>query len=194
MSREAFERVVRAFEEWDAGPPFDDRVCLHAVSKLVRGEYQVQRRDDHECPPDCRTRKHFSQTRAEVQSGPCDSEASSQFNGTLESELVAAYMDADPSQRGGLGGRFKWGSPAGTIVGRSYAIINAGTHHEPHWNCEACDQPYHAEGWIRAAVVEGEHEGCRISGAFAYNVDPRGEGEAGVFVGTLEGLLICQCD
>ena len=95
--------------------------------------------------------------------------------------------------RGGHTGRFKWGGAGSTLVGRLRGVSNAGTHYPPASDrCEECKFPGHAEGWIRAAVVDGHSEGCRVAASYTLRFD-LSEGGA-TFEGTLEGLLICQCE
>jgi hypothetical protein len=195
MSREAFAEVMRDFESWDPEDAFEDEICLYEVSKVIRGEYRIVRKDDQYCKEaGCKTRKHYDEFRMEIVPGPCDSDLSREaFSGEAEGDMVAAYKDADPTQRGGHTARFKWSGAGSALVGRMRGIINAGTHHDPVADCEPCDKPWHAEGWVRAAVVDGHSEGCRVAAMYALNFDPRGE-EGGEFIGTMEGLLICQCD
>lgn len=197
MSREAFERIVRAYEEWDPGRMYEDRVCLHVISKVFTGRSETERQDVQECET-CKTLKRYGQYKLEVESGPCDSEMSAKMlNGVMEGEAVAAYAEATLDQRGGMSGRFKWGGGGATVIGRSMAILNAGTHHDPIRDCEECHQPYHAEGWLRGAVVDGDCTGARVNGAVSYNVDPIGPAEdstGAAIIGVFEGLLIIQCD
>lgn len=192
MSREAFMRIVDAYESFDTESMYSDRVCLFPVSKLIRGESRVAREDKQECPDGCVTLKRLGEFRIEVVSGPCDSEISRDtLDGMMEGELVAAYTGGDPDARGGISTRFKWAGQGSSVVGRSLAMVNAGTHHDPLRDCERCDEPHHAEGWLRGAIVDGRNEGARVSGSVSYNVDPVDGGAE--FVGTFEGLLIVQC-
>ncbi len=195
MSVEAFRKIVGGYESWEPSRAFADVVCLHEVSKLIRGEYRVGREEKQECgDPKCVTLKRHSEFRMEVVAGPCDSDMSREtLDGMVEGELVAAYKDADPTGRGGVTGRFKWDGAASALVGRTFAVLNAGTHHDPLRDCEECHTPHHAEGWLRAAIVDGHNEGCRVAASIAYNFDPSGDGSAGEFIGTIEGVLTCQC-
>lgn len=196
MSKEAFLRIIDAYESWEPGRAYDDVVCLHEVSKVIKGEYRVGREDKQECSRlDCVTLKRFIEYRMEVASGPCDSEESKKsLNGAIEGEAVGANKDGDHDARGGLSGRFKWQGDGSSLVGRSFAMTNAGTHHDPLKDCEECHQPGHVEGWIRAAIVDGHNEGCRVAASVAYNFDRSGDGMQGMFVGTIEGVIICQCE
>lgn len=192
MSREAFGRIVQAYENFDAGSMYSDQVCLPTVSKLIRGRSRVEREDKQQCPDGCVTLKRLGEFEIEIVSGPCDSEVSkATLDGEMRGELVAAYAGGDPDARGGISSRFKWAGAGSSVVGRTLAVTNAGTHHDPLRDCEKCDQPHHAEGWLRGAIVDGQNEGARVNGALSYNVDP-GDGGAS-FIGVFEGLLIVQC-
>ncbi len=192
MSREAWQKIVDSYNHFDPTSMYQDRVCLHDVSKVIRGESLVSDQDVQECP-DCKTLKRHGRFRMEIVSGPCDSEMSRKMlNGVAEGELVSAYGDADLSNRGGLSGNVKWQGEGASLVGRIMAVLNAGNHHDPVSECEECAMPGHAEGWLRAAIVDGDCTGCRVNGAMTYKLDL--SGETAEFYATLEGLLICQCN
>lgn len=192
MSRQAWERIVQAYESYEPERMFDDRVCLHTISKVMRGRAEAGREDVQECET-CTTLKRFSQYKMEIESGDCDSKMSrGMLNGVAEGEAVSAFADGALDQRGGISGRFKWAGSGATVVGRNFAILNAGTHHDPVSRCEECHAPGHAEGWLRGAIVDGDCTGCRIAGAITYNF--KQDGEVAEFEAVLEGLLICQCD
>ena len=189
MSREAYEAVIRDYQTFDPREAYTDKICVHEVSKVIRGEFRVEKQDRQDCEkPKCYTRKQGGEFRAEVESGPCDSAPSKALDGMLGGPFVAVYKDADTTNRGGQTGKVKWQGAGSELVGRMRGVINAGTHHPPVDECEKCFTLNHVEGWLRAAVVEGEHQGCRVAAMYALKLDTRGG-----FVGTLEGLLICQC-
>jgi hypothetical protein len=194
MSRRAWQRIVDGYEQYDPESMFDDNVCLYVVSKVMRGIAQTEKEEKQECPErKCSTLKRFGEYRMEIESGPCDSEMSaSMLNGTAEGQLVAAYADADPAQRGGMSGKLKWAGSGATVVGRTLAMLNAGTHHDPLRDCEKCHTPGHAEGWLRGAIVEGDCTGGRVNGAISYNFEVGGEDNT-KFAAVMEGLLIIQC-
>ena len=193
MSRRAWQRIVDGYEQWDPEAMFKDNVCLHVVSKVMKGIAQTEKEDRQECPERCTTLKRFGEYRMEIGSGSCDSEMSRKMlNGQAEGELVAAYADADAAGRGGMSGRVRWQGDGATIVGRTLVMVNAGTHHDPLRDCEECHTPGHAEGWLRGAVVDGDCTGARVNGAISYNFEQGGEQTE--FYAVLEGLLIIQCD
>ena len=149
----------------------------------------VDKQDKQGCEdPSCQTLKQGGQFEAKVVGGPCDSEPSKVLDGMLEGSFVAAYKDADTTNRGGQTGKLKWQGAGAALVGRMRGIVNAGTHYPPVGECEKCYTLNHVEGWLRAAVVEGHHQGCRVATSYTLKLDTEGG-----FVGTLEGVLICQC-
>lgn len=186
---QAFETVIRDYETFDPGEAYADRICLHEVSKRIRGRFRVAEQGRQDCEsPSCHTLKQAGEFEAEVVSGPCDSERAKPLSGALQGQFVAAYADSDTTNRGGQTGRFTWQGSGAELVGRMRGIVNAGTHYPPVDECEKCYSLNHVEGWLRAAVVEGTHKGCRVSATYALKLDTEGN-----FEGTLEGLLICQC-
>ncbi len=191
MSRAAWQKIVDGYEQYDPSRMYGDYVCLHDVSKIMRGRSEVAQEDTQKCP-NCSTLKREARYEMEIESGPCDSEQSkSMLNGMAEGVMVAAYRDGDMTNRGGISGNFKWAGSGATVVGRTFAVLNAGTHHAPVDKCEECHFPGHAEGWLRGAIIDGECKGCRVNGAITYSFKA-GEGGA-EFTAVFEGLLICQC-
>jgi hypothetical protein len=49
------------------------------------------------------------------------------------------------------------------------------------------------EGCLEAVVVEGQHKGCRVVATYAIEFDPGVAPQDTAFRGTLEGVLICDC-
>ena len=189
MSREAYEAVIEDFKTFEPREAYADEICVYEVSKRVAGRFEVERQDIQGCKqPACKTLKQGGEFKAEVERGPCDSPESKALDGALRGQFVAAYKDADTTNRGGQTGRFEWRGAASRLVGRMRGVVNAGTHYPPVNDCEKCHTVNHVEGWLRAAVTEGEHEGCRVAAMYALELDNEGG-----FRGTLEGLLICQC-
>lgn len=190
MSREAYKAVIEDFRTFDPGEAYADQICVYEVSKRIAGRFHVQAQDAQGCErPACKTLKQSGEFEAEVESGPCDSPESKTLDGALRGQFVAAYKDADTTNRGGQTGRFEWRGAGSALVGRMRGVVNAGTHYQPVGDCEKCHEVNHVEGWLRAAVREGEHEGCRVSGSYTLELDNEGG-----FRGTLEALLICQCE
>ncbi len=162
MSRQAFDAVVSDYETFDTREAYADRICVHEVSKGITGRFKVERQGAAGCEdPSCRTLKQAGEFTAEIDAGPCDSEQSKALNGTLEGQFVAAYENGETTNRGGQTGKFRWQGVDTEVVGRMRGIVNAGTHYHPIGDCEKCHSVNHVEGWLRAAVVEGTHQGCR---------------------------------
>ena len=189
MSREAWQKIVNGAKGWNPEAMYGDYVCLEDVSKVIRGESRVGEQDVQQCP-NCKTLKRLGEFRMEIESGPCDSKQSaSMLNGQAQGRLVTAYRDGDMSNRGGLSGMIEWQGQGAVLLGRTFAMLNAGTHYDPvSRGCEECHAPGHAEGWLRAAIVEGDCEGCRVNGSIAYQF--RASDEGSEFMATFEGLLI----
>ncbi len=191
MSREAWQRIVDAGKGYDPQRMFSDYVCLHDVSKVIRGRSAVQQQDMQECP-DCKTLKRMGEYEMEIESGPCDSPQSREMlNGYARGQLVAAYRDGVLTNRGGMSGNIEWQGQGATLLGRVFAMLNAGTHQEIG-GCDKCAMPGHAEGWLRAGIIEGDCTGCRVNGAVVYTFEAGEEGAE--FKAQFEGLLICQCN
>ena len=189
MSQQAYQAVIDDFETFDPQEAYGDEICLYEVSKRIAGRFQVEQQDVQGCEqPECKTLKQGGVFETEVEAGPCDSPESATLNGMLQGQFVAAYKDADTTNRGGQTGRFEWQGTGSSLVGRMRGVVNAGTHYPPVNDCEKCYKVNHVEGWLRAAVIEGEHRGCRVAAMYVLELDTRGG-----FRGTLEGLLICQC-
>ena len=189
MSREAYEAVIRDYKTFDPKEAYADEICLFEVSKILRGRFAVREHEVQGCDqPSCKTLKQAGMFEAVLEPGPCDSKESAPLSGQMEGGFVAAYRDADTTNRGGQTGSFKWAGSGSELVGRMRGVVNAGTHHPPVDACEKCYTLNHVEGWLRAAVVGGEHDGCRVAAMYALKLDT-----SGGFEGTLEGLLICQC-
>ena len=189
MSQEAYQAVIEDFETFDPQEAYEDEICVYEVSKRIGGRFQVEQQDVRGCEePACKTLKQGGAFEAELAAGPCDSPESNALDGMLQGHFVAAYKDADTTNRGGQTGRFEWQGAASSLVGRMRGVVNAGTHYPPVNDCEKCHTVNHVEGWLRAAVTEGQYRGCRVAAMYVLELDNRGG-----FRGTLEGLLICQC-
>jgi len=191
MSREAYETVIRDHETFDPREAYADKICVHEVSKVIQGHFAVEKHGVERCEqPSCKTLKQTGEFKTLAEAGPCDSKASeATLSGEIHGHFVSAYKDGDTTNRGGQTGNFRWVTRGSRLVGRMRGIINAGTHYPPTGECEKCHTVNHVEGWLRAAVTEGEHKGCRVAAMYALNLDNKGR-----FKGTLEGLLICQCE
>lgn len=195
MSQQIFDDIVNAFDNWRPRRVHEDVVCLYEVSKDVHGTWQndLERREVQTCDQlDCQTLKTYMKGSGEISAHGCDSDQAAVLDGTWDDmEVVRSVIDGDWERRGAHTGRFVWNGSGATAHARFRGISRAGAHR----NCEECYTPNHWEGWIRAAIVEGEHQGCTIHANYAYTMDPMGDPvEAVAFSGGVEGVIICQCD
>jgi len=191
---EITEQLQNEIEALDLGPPFEERICMWAVSKDLAGQFFVKEQDVQECEsPRCTTLKALLHFEVQVTPhDPCDTRASRAFNGSIEGELVFAYIE-NGHGRGYHLGKFKWGGADSTLMGRMAGVTNAGTHRSPARSCEACDQGGHMEGRLDAVVVDGEFQGCRVLATYVIDFDAGLHAQDTSFVGTLEGVLIHPC-
>ena len=79
-----------------------ERLCVHNVSKDVRGELDLNVSELEKCAkPECRTLKTVHRLKVEVRGHDCDSQLGKLLDGTLEVErLVTAFKleNAPPVQ------------------------------------------------------------------------------------------------
>jgi hypothetical protein len=192
---EITERLHEEIEALDLGPSYEEPICMQQVSKDLKGEFSVEKQEQLDCAePPCVTLKGWITFGVEVMPhDPCD--AVPAFDGTIEGELVFAYIN-DGHGRGYHLGRFKWAGSASTLIGRMSGVTNAGTHRAPATAaCEPCDPPGHMEGRLDAVVVDGEYQGCRVLATYVIDFDPGSRVQStGLRGGTLEGVLICPCE
>jgi hypothetical protein len=185
------EQLRKEIEKLDLGAYYKERICMWAVSKDLRGDFYGADRDRQEChEPDCLTLKGHVKVKAQARSHlPCDSAKSRPLDGDIEGEIVFAHIE-NGYGRGYHIGKINWGSGASTLMGELSGVTNAGTHRP---NCEPCDRRGHMEGRLDAVVVDGDHKGCRLVGAYAIDFDPSIDIRDSAFWGALEGVLICDC-
>ena len=189
MSQEPYKAVIRDYETFDPREAYADKICVHEISKVLEGRFELEEHGVQGCEqPSCKTLKQMGRFKAVLDAGPCDSKESAALTGELEGYFVSAYKDGDTTNRGGQTGKFEWRGTGAELVGRMRGIVNAGTHYRPVGDCEKCYTLNHVEGWLRAAVQQGAHQGCRVAASYTLKLDTTGG-----FRGTLEGLLICQC-
>ena len=181
-SRERWANMVNFYENFDVDSHYSDHVCISAVSKIIRGRARVNMNETQDCNTACPVLKQATQFELEIDSGPSDSQSSMvNFNGYAEGEWVSAHSDNDSAMRGFMAGRIKWQGAGSSLVGTQNLALNVG--HE------------HSEGWLDAAIVDGAYTGGIVRGALSI------EGLTGYennsiddFTGTLEGVMILQCD
>ncbi|MGI9420137.1 MAG: hypothetical protein ACR2RA_20115 [Geminicoccaceae bacterium] len=173
---------------------YEEPICMRPVSKNLRGKFDVCKQERQEChEPECITLKaRINFETAVLPHQPCDSPASQALNGQIDGRLVFAYID-NGMGRGYHVGRFEWQGSQSVAIGKMHGVTNAGTHRRPIDNCENCHEPGHMEGCIEAVIVKGKHKGCRICATYVINFDPGQGAQDTAFVGTIEGVLICDC-
>jgi hypothetical protein len=182
---------------------YEKNVCLHAISKDVKGDLRLLERKDDECERDrCRTLKTIHLLYLNVgSSGPeqgCDSEVAAGLNRSFYvRDLTHAFTDGDPNGRGFHAGNFTWTGTSIAATGRVSGITNAGTHRkDPFEPCQHC----HAPGWMEGRfcgvinrAVDRHLVGCQVIGTYRLRLEPPAFEPGGDVIGTLEGLIVCAC-
>jgi hypothetical protein len=188
------QHLKKEIESRDLGGYYQERICIWPVSKDLRGELDVADQERQQCSrSDCLTLRGHVKLKAQVHHhAPCDSIMSRPLDGDMEGEIVLAYID-DGELRGCHIGKVAWRAGRSTLIGQLSGVTNAGTHRRslPDW--EPCDRRGHMEGRLDAVVTEGEHEGCRLVAAYGIDFDPGAQVQSTRFLGTLEGVLLCDC-
>lgn len=179
------------------------RVCMHEVSKNIEGQLDLLDRERQQCETDqgeCTTLKTDHLLRARAAShDPCDTKVGQLLDGELVvRRLVSAFVDGNAERRGTHTGAFHWRGDGMIVEGRLSGTINAGTHREPVFDdCQRCHEPGVMEGVLRGRIVKSKDErllGCVLVASYRIRFDPsRGFQDTG-FTGTIEGLVICNCD
>ncbi len=174
---------------------YKERICMKPISKNIKGEFDIVDRERQHCDePDCVTLKVRAKFRNTVRShAPCDSRAAQALDGTMEGDMVFSYIRGG-RRRGCHLGRFEWNGQHSTAIGRMRGMTNVGTHRRPVAHCEECHEPGHMEGCLDAVIVKGKHKGCRVKATYMINFDPATHPQDTHFVGTIEGVLICDCE
>jgi hypothetical protein len=174
-------------------------LCLDALSKDAEGELIPVAAEPEECRKlDCRTLVTTHALRLEVRRHDCDSETGSALDGSLlVRNLTTVFVDADPEGRGVHAGDLLWRAPGLRIVGTIAGMTNVGTHREPAFEpVQQCDSRGFLEGrfcgQVRAA--ESRLDGSQVTGVYRLRFDPTREGGRGGVRGTLEGVVLRDCD
>lgn len=191
---EITEQLQNEIEALDLQPSYEEPICMQAVSKDLRGDFYVQEQETLECAePPCVTLKGLVTFNVQVTPHPpCD--AVPAFDGTIDGELVFAYIK-EGHGRGYHLGRFEWAGARSKLFGRMSGVTNAGTHRPPaNAACEPCDPAGHMEGRLDAVVVDGEYQGCRVLATYVIDFDPGSKVQSTAVYGTLEGVSICPCE
>jgi hypothetical protein len=175
-------------------------LCLDEVSKDVKGELSIIDADAHECRKlDCKTLTVEHLLRAELSSHNCDSELGRKLDGRLTArDLTTVFVDGSGLRRGMHAATFVWRTAVGIIQGRMSGMTNEGTHREPAFKgCQRCDERGVMEGRLCGRLVRAADPamaGAQVTAAYRFAFDPSEKGGEGALVGTLEGLLVRNCD
>lgn len=173
-------------------------MCLHAVSKNLRGELLLIDSEREPCD-DCVTLKTVHALRLDVAANPeCDSGKGALLDGRFYSpDLTHAFADGDGNQRGHHVGTFRWRGQGVEVTGSMNGITNAGTHRQPVFeDCQPCRAHGFMEGSLCGVVRrsrDGSLCGCAVVGTYRLRFDPSSEGGQGAVRGTLEAVLSCRC-
>jgi hypothetical protein len=191
---EITEQLQKEIEALDLDRLYEERICMKAVSKDLKGQFFVKEQEVQDCRrPPCETLKARLHFEARVTPHhPCDAVASRILDGSIDGELVFAHIE-NGYGRGFHVGRFTWSGAEATLVGRMSGMTNAGTHRSPAAPCEPCDRRGHMEGRLDAVVVDGKCEGCRVLATYVIDYDTSYRAQNTAIVGTLEGVLIHPC-
>ena len=192
---EITKNLQKYIESLDLSKYYKEQICMHPVSKDLKGRFEVREQKRHQCKkPDCVTLSAFLGMESKVVSHrPCDSVECLWLDGDLVAELVFKYIQ-DGEHRGYHVGRIKWATAAGTLIGKLAGTTNAGTHREPLMRCERCNERGHMEGRLDAVVVDGDYAGSRLLASYAISFDPGIGAQNTAIIGTLEGVLIQPCE
>jgi hypothetical protein len=176
-----------------------ERVCVHDLSKDVRGELDLNDSELEKCvAPECRTLKTVHRLRVEVRGHDCDSHLGKLLDGKLVVDRLVTAFEEDGHHRGIHAGDFRWESEGAVIAGRMSGVTNAGTHRAPVFEpgCERCAERGVLTGRLCGEVVEahvGELRECKVVAIYKIRFDPSEDGGSGTVYGTLEGMVICPC-
>jgi hypothetical protein len=180
----------------------DERMCLYAVSKNLKGTLRTKEADPEECDQrECKTLKTVSllELAVTVNRG-CDAREARILNGKLIArDLVSAYVDADGRERGYHGATFRWQGTNLLVTGTLSGVTNAGTHRKPFDPaCQECKAPGFLEGRICGLIRRAPTRafiGCNVIGIYKLRAGDVGErGPEGPIQGVIEGLIVCACD
>jgi hypothetical protein len=180
----------------------DERMCLYAVSKNLKGALRPSEADVEECEErKCKTLKTVSllELAVTVNRG-CDSREARILNGKLIArDLASAYVAADGRERGYHGATFRWQGTNLLVTGTLSGVTNAGTHRKPFDPaCQECRAPGFLEGRICGLIRRAPTRafiGCNVIGIYKLRAGDVGErGPEGPVQGVIEGLIVCGCD
>jgi len=171
--------------------------CVFELSKNMKGKISLYRGVPGSCDKeDCVTLKtgHKIGIRL-ISNKSCDSKIGRLLDGLLQADVVHA-LNNNGEGRGAHFGNFKLLTNLGVTVSGSIAgITNGGTHRNPLDDCETCNSMGHMEGRISGRVTKGRQPliGCRLFGSYVIKFDPSVDFVDSALVGTLEGVIVCEC-
>ncbi len=175
-------------------------LCLDEVSKDVKGELKIIDVDERACDKlGCKTLIVEHLLRAEVFSHRCDSELGKLFDGTLVvRDLTTVFADGSGMRRGTHVARFQWRTAIGIVQGRMSGMTNEGTHREPAFKgCQECGDVGVMEGQLCGRVVRAKDpamRGVQVTAAYRFAFEPSDKGGEGGLAGTIEGVLVRNCE
>ena len=180
---------------------FDTKMCLHAVSKNLEGDFNFVHREGQRCQdPECKTRKMRHHLIVSPAIHTCDSPLGHLLGGELRSEdFTTVFEGSDGDTRGFHIGNFKWLGPGNlfVIAGTMSGITNAGTHRPPVFSpCQTCDEIGFMEGRLCGKVIDWTDptfKECQLIGTYRLLFDPATLSGPGTIEGTFEGSLWCPC-
>lgn len=177
----------------------EEVLCLDALSKDAAGELIPVTQEGEECPKlDCRTLVTTHVLRLDLTRHDCDSDLGAALDGVLlVRNLTTVFVDARPEGRGVHAGDFVWRGPGFRIVGTLTGMTNVGTHREPAFEpVQRCDSRGFMEGRFcgQVSAAEPRLDGSQVTGVYRIRFDPTQQGGAGGVRGTIEGVVIRDCD
>jgi hypothetical protein len=183
------------------GPQFEINECLYELSKSLKGRITLVKSKQGKCDKlklKCVSFKTLHKLDITLSSHqPCDLKNGGLLDGTLTAELIHGLIN-DGEGRGAHYGKFQLISSLGNRVrGQLWGITNTGTHHKPIGDCEPCDQRGHMEGRLAGEIQKDSRTplfGCRLFGSYAINFDHSTGFIDTSVTGTLEGVIICECE
>ena len=178
---------------------YEQPACLFALSKNLRGNLEVQDRQNRGCDePTCSSLRWMTTLDAELSTFACDHPEVVSLDGRLQVRRLAfAFAGAESAYRGLHSGDFEWRTPVGLITrGRMSGTVNAGTHRGPVFpSCEQCHEPGFLLGRLCGRIVEappthGQLLGAYVLASYRISFDVGG---GGTIHGTLEGAVTQTC-
>ncbi len=183
----------------DPGTILEKNSCLNAISKDLRGEFELVSATKHTCRlPECQTLKTVHKlVMAPHVHEPCDSPLAAPLAGKITvARLVTAFINNEKG-RGFHAGDFDWVAPGLHVQGRMSGVTNAGTHRASVFkDCQRCDEIGVMEGRLCGQVVESHDthlNQCQIVAAYRIKFEPADGGHMKFVGATLEGIISCLC-